>query len=573
MKVKKGKTSKNASEEEVEVEVPSVLLKVGKNRRRNKLRKLKKQEKRAQEEVEEDENIVVIDNDEEETATSAPPDPEEEDAMEGVTSNMIENEEEQERVEVEPPPTKIRKKVGSGSVEDNFIIVPWASRAEWEVVCQQFHEEKYNEVITRIGIWQRRVPTLPVGVEASLFLLEALVYDEKFSNPIISAKGFYTEDQARSLYALAIIRYMNHASQLATQTLGETSSRPARELAAIVDAPEWLVSLRNEVSHGATAPSIEILRMGGNFILHWLREKYWKLPSQDSASTNDLSNSDRQCDEKDIPNEITQLLTAYIAARIYKMRGLGVITDLGIINNIPNCPSPVKTKVAMMSLRNELKSYLLSHSSVLCHVVSQELIPSSEFYEDFVSILETDENMDRDEFAFEKLFGIWLPVIKLLESKGKLVAILGNLCDIFVNPDFEKMWGVTARWIDKLLEVIEFSGKQYSKHLVKLLEVVVKHPNDSLNIFLDRLFRLTEPRLGSDSISKLALLLSIWVDDKPETKKRKKPSLNNFFSINDIQKQTEDHLNMETVNLQSSNWATDSRGEEYWRAIPLGAIL
>ncbi len=63
--------------------------------------------------------------------------------------------------------------------------------------------------MTRIAVWQTRVPVLPVGVEASLFLLEALVYDAKFVEAQKlggGGKGLYTEDQARSLYSLAIIR-------------------------------------------------------------------------------------------------------------------------------------------------------------------------------------------------------------------------------------------------------------------------------------------------------------------------------------------------------------------------------
>lgn len=73
-------------------------------------------------------------------------------------------------------------------------------------MCQQFHDRNYKEVIARIAVWQNRVPSLPVGVEATLFLLEALVYDDKFVN-MSGTSGLYSEDQARSLYSLSIIRY------------------------------------------------------------------------------------------------------------------------------------------------------------------------------------------------------------------------------------------------------------------------------------------------------------------------------------------------------------------------------
>lgn len=142
----------------------------------------------------------------------------------------------------------------------------------------------------------------------------------------------------------------------------------------------------------------------------------------------------------------------------------------------------------MLSLRNSLRSFLESHPVIFSAIVSQELIPSFEFYEDFSSLFNTseEEGFSRDELIFAKLHGLWIPILKQLEKNGKLISILKSLSDIMINPDCEKMWMVAARWIDKLLEMVETSGKRFSKQLVSLLGTLIKHPNKDMEIFLER---------------------------------------------------------------------------------------
>lgn len=105
-----------------------------------------------------------------------------------------------------------------------------------------------------------------------------------------------------------------------------------------------------------------------------------------------------------------------------------------------------------------------------------------EFYEEFKTILKIKE----DDDAFEKLFVVWMPIIKMLEAKGKLVSVLTNLTEVIINQDLQQMWNITAKWINKLLEICEMSGKKHSKHFVELLGKVMKHPNATMNIFLER---------------------------------------------------------------------------------------
>lgn len=190
-----------------------------------------------------------------------------------------------------------------------------------------------------------------------------------------------------------------------------------------------------------------------------------------------------------IPGHMSELLAAYIATRIYKMRKQNTLTDPDVIRHFSGSPTTaVKTKVALKALKKSLKQYFLSHPSQFAVVVSQELVPSSEFFEDFKLLIKCGENQDIVDAAFNKYFELWLPIVKLMESKGELISVIKNLTTVMVDQDCERMWDVCARWIDKLLELVENSGIKCSKHIIKILQVVIKHPNHSTQHFLDRYY-------------------------------------------------------------------------------------
>ena len=71
-------------------------------------------------------------------------------------------------------------------------------RSEWEVVCNNFNEGKYEDANRMVTVWRERVPALPVGVETTSALLLAFVAD---------SQGV-SEDQRRSMHSLALIRYV-----------------------------------------------------------------------------------------------------------------------------------------------------------------------------------------------------------------------------------------------------------------------------------------------------------------------------------------------------------------------------
>lgn len=228
------------------------------------------------------------------------------------------------------------------------------------------------------------------------------------------------------------------------------------------------------------------------------QDRYWKLPDdQEAASENDPFTIVANNDNVDIPQTISQLLAAYVAAKIYKKRHQNLITDPNIICHVPS-PSvsvPVKTKVAVAAIRKSLKSYLNNHPSLFCEVISQELIPSTEFYDSFTSIFQkkrkgnidaNDNEIEQEERIFNQYYLIWLPILKMLEAKGKLVPVLSKLCDIMTDRENDKIWEVVARWITKILEMFEDSGTKYSKKLVGILKDLLKKSNSHMHMFLER---------------------------------------------------------------------------------------
>lgn len=84
-------------------------------------------------------------------------------------------------------------------------------------------------------------------------------------------------------------------------------------------------------------------------------------------------------------------------------------------------------------------------------------------------------------------------------------------------------------------------------------------------LLFNRLFRLTEPRLGPSVIQNLTLLVSIWLDDKLATKKRKIPAKSVYFTLDDIERDysSGEVQNPETLNYnrnESQSWMPDARG-------------
>jgi len=95
-----------------------------------------------------------------------------------------------------------------------------------------------------------------------------------------------------------------------------------------------------------------------------------------------------------------------------------------------------------------------------------------------------------------------------------------------------------------------------------------------MRLFLERFFRLIEPRIGYEAIQKLDLLVNIWLEGKVdrETRKKKTSSGGKLFALSDIG-EDQNCLDQMDDSVPSLPWQQDQRGEEFWRSVPLGGSL
>ncbi|EFX78473.1 hypothetical protein DAPPUDRAFT_225438 [Daphnia pulex] len=156
-------------------------------------------------------------------------------------------------------------------------IVPWISMEEWTQVYQQVYSNKIKERwagLNQMTMWKSRVDKLSLGVECSLYLLQAILRDEEYKMD----HSALSENDVVLMYSTAIIRFINLISHLGQVDLRH---QPISAIAEMAGIPDWLVSIRHEATH-AKMPSLDILRPGANLAMDWLKENYWRTEEEDS---------------------------------------------------------------------------------------------------------------------------------------------------------------------------------------------------------------------------------------------------------------------------------------------------
>jgi ribosomal biogenesis protein LAS1 len=75
----------------------------------------------------------------------------------------------------------------------------------------------------------------------------------------------YYEHDLRFMYAMAVLRFLNHLS-----TRAKNKSDSLYGMAAKLQIPDWVVNIRHETSHSHNLPSLSILREAAHFCLDWI---------------------------------------------------------------------------------------------------------------------------------------------------------------------------------------------------------------------------------------------------------------------------------------------------------------
>lgn len=110
------------------------------------------------------------------------------------------------------------------------------------------------------------MPKLPVGVECTLLILQVCLRDREWSPKIDNGElPMYSENDLSLIYSTTIMRFFNHITNI--EYIKHTS---LLKVAKLVKLPTWIINIRHQAAHGHELPSIAVLRIAINILLHWL---------------------------------------------------------------------------------------------------------------------------------------------------------------------------------------------------------------------------------------------------------------------------------------------------------------
>ncbi|KAI6244218.1 hypothetical protein M3Y99_00094900 [Aphelenchoides fujianensis] len=160
-------------------------------------------------------------------------------------------------------------------------VVPFTER-EWKFVKANVRSDDLGVLEELAAILEmflaRTGDDSPVVVALTKNILDAVIFDKKNCS---TDEGWYMEPTGASLYAMALIRFVNHLNEIGQPKTGHLLSvfDALRELGV----PEWIVKLRHAVVHG-NVPSFRELRTGVEFCRQWLTDILWIQPMTLSIS-------------------------------------------------------------------------------------------------------------------------------------------------------------------------------------------------------------------------------------------------------------------------------------------------
>lgn len=107
---------------------------------------------------------------------------------------------------------------------------------------------------------------IPTGAQCTLDLIQICLKDREVWPQI--ANGLmppYHEHELQLMYAMAVLRFLNHLA-----TLAKNKIQSLYNMAARLHIPDWIVNIRHDTSHNHNLPSLTILREAAHFCLDWI---------------------------------------------------------------------------------------------------------------------------------------------------------------------------------------------------------------------------------------------------------------------------------------------------------------
>ncbi|XP_044760407.1 uncharacterized protein LOC123317861 [Coccinella septempunctata] len=160
---------------------------------------------------------------------------------------------------------------------DGVVLMPWFNLAEWKSIKDLIYSgdlESQQLAVDRMKIWKLRTSLIPVGIDGTLELLEAL----------LAEKNNLNDDELVRIYSLSLLRFLNICAGNNDKqgTFYKTAEKNG--------LPLWLITLRHDIAHDPVIPSKIFLKKALNECLQWVKEKYWEVSQMEDYVVSDETN-------------------------------------------------------------------------------------------------------------------------------------------------------------------------------------------------------------------------------------------------------------------------------------------
>ncbi|XP_018345422.1 PREDICTED: uncharacterized protein LOC108750468 isoform X1 [Trachymyrmex septentrionalis] len=186
------------------------------------------------------------------------------------------------------------------------------------------------------------MPKLPVGVDCTLSILQVCLRDREWTSKIDSGElPMYCENDLSLMYSTTIMRFLNYFSNI-----GHTKQTSMFKIASQLKIPEWIVELRHETAHGYELPSIGVLRIAINILLHWLHDEYW---APEACAMEKCLKEGEEVLEEEEESEVenfTNMIEIWTAVSLY------VNADYKLVSDLP--------ETQLREILQDLRTYMLS---------------------------------------------------------------------------------------------------------------------------------------------------------------------------------------------------------------------
>ncbi|XP_018307424.1 uncharacterized protein [Mycetomoellerius zeteki] len=332
------------------------------------------------------------------------------------------------------------------------------------------------------------MPKLPAGVDCTLSILQVCLRDREWTSKIDSGElPMYCENDLSLMYSTTIMRFLNYFSNI-----GHTKQRSMFKIASQLKIPEWIVELRHETAHGYELPSIGVLRIAINILLHWLHDEYWA-PEACAMKRYYLKEGEEVLKEEGESEveDFTNMIEIWTAVSLYVNADYKLVSDLpetqlceilqdlrtymlseyrSKISNDENEYISVYKRTVKIDKEYNLrtaKTLLLAKISVdlseslstmheksntICNVLCKNkvFLPNLDVMKIFRQQEKKNTNSKR-KILPPKMLRFWKDIIFLLHEKGMLETLLFKLLSI-VNQEHEdkERKNLAALWISSI---------------------------------------------------------------------------------------------------------------------------